>query len=149
MLDLLRMQAGSTGEKLMEELYRALAGEVLPAYRQLFSLLGEGKNTPLLFHCSAGKDRTGLAAALILYALGTDKETIFADYTLSSDCLKSKYAAQLASMPQLEPMLTVRRSYLEAAFSRIDTAHGGLDAYLEELGADTETLRELYTEPAP
>jgi protein-tyrosine phosphatase len=49
--------------------------------------------------------------------------------------------------PHLEPILSVRRSYLEAAFGRIDAAYGGVDRYLrEELGADPEALRRIYLE---
>jgi protein-tyrosine phosphatase len=132
---------------MMEELYRVLVDEARPAYRQLFRLLTEIRNSPLLLHCSAGKDRTGLAAALILFALGTDRGTIYEDYCLSGACLKDKYAADFAATPHLEPLMTVHRSYLDAAFERIDGNYGGPENYLRrELGADIEGLREMYTE---
>jgi protein-tyrosine phosphatase len=146
-IDLSRMKAGTSGEAMMEELYRVLVDEARPAYRQLFRLLTEIRNSPLLFHCSAGKDRTGLAAALILFALGTDRETIYEDYCLSGACLKDKYAGDIAASPHLEPLMTVRRSYLDAAFERIDQHYDGPENYLRrELGANIEVLRELYTE---
>jgi protein-tyrosine phosphatase len=90
---------------------------------------------------------TGLAAAFILFALGTGRETIYADYELSAACLKDKYRAIISARPHLEPLMTVRRSYLEAALERIDSRYGGPEQYLRrELGVDIEALRELYTE---
>jgi protein-tyrosine phosphatase len=146
MMDLSGMQAGASGEGMMGDLYRVLVDEATAVYRQFFRLLADTHAAPLLFHCSAGKDRTGLAAALILFALGTDRETVFADYELSTACLKDKYRAIINEKPHLEPLMTVRRSYLEAALERIDSRYGGPEQYLRrELGADIEALRELYT----
>lgn len=59
-------------------------------YRKLFSLLQNEENIPLMFHCSAGKDRTGMAAALVLSSLGVDEETILDDYLLSNFYLADK-----------------------------------------------------------
>jgi protein-tyrosine phosphatase len=139
--------AGSGGEAMMETLYRILAEYARSQYREFFAILSNPTNTPLLFHCAAGKDRTGLGAALILSALGAGRETIMEDYLLSRECLKGKYRARVAKKPSLEPLMTVRRSYLEAAFDTIDRNYGGMDRYLrDELGADSGLLRDLYTE---
>ena len=54
-----------------------------PAYRALFGAIRAGQ-TPILFHCTAGKDRTGVAAALILKALGVSREDIVEDYLLTN-----------------------------------------------------------------
>jgi protein-tyrosine phosphatase len=147
-LDLIRERQEKSGEFVpMEELYSILVSEARPQYREFFGLLGEPKNIPLLFHCSAGKDRTGLAAALILSALGVDRETVYADYMLSAKYLEGKYADLLAASPDLAPIISVRRTYLEAAFRTIEDAYGGIDRYLrEEIGAEPERLREIYTE---
>jgi protein-tyrosine phosphatase len=147
MMDLGRVERGVSGETLMEELYRILADEGRPQYREFFKIISDKENAPLLFHCSAGKDRTGLAAALILSALGVDRELIYQDYVLSHTCLKDKYRAWFEKAPHLEPVMSVRRSYLEAALARIDQDFGGMERYLKtELGADIGLLRELYTE---
>ncbi|MDR2370949.1 MAG: tyrosine-protein phosphatase [Treponema sp.] len=136
----------STGEAVMEELYRRLAEEARPQYREFFAILAEKGNAPVLFHCSAGKDRTGLAAALVLSALGVDREIIYRDYLLSAECLAGKYRALIEAEPDIEPFMSVRRSYLEAAFAYIDECCGGVERYLEtELGADSVLLRDLYT----
>jgi protein-tyrosine phosphatase len=147
MLDLGRVERGISGEALMEELYSLLASEARDKYREFFELLADPRNMPLLFHCSAGKDRTGLAAALILSALGVNRETVYADYMLSARCLEGKYTGWLAASPHLAPVVSVRSNYLEAAFRKIDKDYGGIDRYLrEEIGTEPERLRAAYTE---
>jgi Protein tyrosine/serine phosphatase len=113
-----------------------------------FQTLANPANAPLLFNCSAGKDRTGIAAALVLSTLGVDRETVFTDYLLSEVHLKEKYKSQIEEDPASEPFFTVQRNFLEAAFDEIDTRYGGMESYLrKQLKVDTELLRELYTVP--
>ena len=66
------------------------------AYKELFRALEAGE-TPILFHCSGGKDRTGVAAMLILLALGASDETICADYERTNLCRKAEIEARLAA----------------------------------------------------
>lgn len=66
------------------------------AFKELFRALEAGE-TPILFHCSAGKDRTGVAAMLILLALGASDETICADYERTNLCRKAEIEARLAA----------------------------------------------------
>jgi protein-tyrosine phosphatase len=130
----------------MKKLYAALPEEAIPRYRVLFELLSDPSNTPLLYHCTAGKDRTGLASALILYALGADKETIYNDYLESTGLLRERLAPQLESQPYLVPYMTVQESYLNTACAEIEK-YGGFEKYLKnELNADIHHLRNLYTE---
>jgi protein-tyrosine phosphatase len=104
-------------------------------------------NTPLLFHCSAGKDRTGFASALFLASLGVDKETIIQDYLLSKKQVEEKYAGFVAENPVLEPLMTVKREYIEAALDLIDKEYGGMENYLTHyLQVDTLKMRKIYTE---
>ncbi|MDR2663372.1 MAG: tyrosine-protein phosphatase [Treponema sp.] len=129
----------------MLRLYALLPREAVPRYREFFAILSDPANAPLLFHCSAGKDRTGLAAALVLHALGVSRETIIADYLLSAECLRSRYLPYAEAKPSMVPYMTVREEYLLTAFREIDN-YGGLDRYLtRELKADTAHLRRLYT----
>jgi protein-tyrosine phosphatase len=80
--DLLAHGAATRAEttRLLGVAYLNYATEQLPVYRRLCDLILEDERRPLLFHCSAGKDRTGLGAALILTALGVSREQILADY---------------------------------------------------------------------
>jgi protein-tyrosine phosphatase len=133
-------------EKEMQKLYAAMPAEAIPVYRVLFELLSDPSNTPLLYHCTAGKDRTGLASALILYALGAAEETIYKDYLESTRLLRERLAPQLERQPYLVPYMTVQESYLETAYAEIQK-YGGFEKYLQnELNADIRHLRNLYTE---
>jgi protein-tyrosine phosphatase len=133
-------------ETEMRRLYRALPGEAAHDYQRFFALIARRENAPVLFHCSMGKDRTGLAAALILYALGADMDVIFADYLESAARIRAHMAAALDARPDTAPYMIVQRDYLESAFERIEEL-GGLDHYVRcLLGADIARLRAHYTE---
>lgn len=126
-------------------------------YRQLFACLLAGE-TPLAFNCTAGKDRTGLGAALVLTALGVPHETIVADYLLSNQAFRmdiyarnSPHAmANLARFPAevIKTVMSVDAAYLGAALGAIEARAGTINAYLEqELGltpADVSQLRARY-----
>jgi protein-tyrosine phosphatase len=136
--------SGAMAEML--QLYALLPREAIPRYREFFALLSDPANAPLLFHCSAGKDRTGLASALVLHTLGASMETIMTDYLASTECLRSRYLPYAETKPYMIPYMTVREEYLLTAFTEIDK-YGGLDRYIaRELKADTGRLRRLYTE---
>lgn len=155
---------GPGAQALMARFYRDIPTRYAPHYRQLFAqLLGE--RTPLVFNCSAGKDRTGIAAALLLTALGVPRETVIDDYLLSNITFNPAIAATggAAEDPQMAffralprdvigALMGVDRSYIENAFAAIEARPGGLEAYYrDELGLDAaaiERLRTLYLEPA-
>jgi protein-tyrosine phosphatase len=116
-------------------------------YREFFRILQDSASAPLLFHCSAGKDRTGLGAALFLASLGVNKQTIIDDYMLSAELVKEKYQPLVDKNPLLEPIMTVKPEYIEAAFDEIERNYGGLDIFLTEcLRVDIALMRRLYTE---
>ncbi len=131
----------------MEKIYLHIVRHFQPILREFFQLLASEHTAPVLFHCTAGKDRTGIAAALLLSALGVDRTVIIQDYLLSVEFLKKKYGTLAAAYPSLAPMLTVQKEYLEAVFQTIDSEFGGMDNYLtHHLQVDIEKLRKLYTE---
>lgn len=133
--------------RLIEEVYVNIIRNYSNEYRQLFELLAAQEHLPLLFHCSAGKDRTGIGAALFLSSLGVDRQVIMQDYLLSNECLKGKYDFILKSYPQYEPLTTVRPAYLQKAFEVIDTEYSGMENYLtNELGVDLKWMRNSYLE---
>lgn len=119
--------------------------EIITQLKYFFETLQDKENTPLVFHCTAGKDRTGIASALILLALGVDEETVIKDYILSNRCIKDKYAAMVERYPNLEPLLQVDDSYIRAAFDKIKENHGSFERFFTEvLEIDPGTLKELY-----
>ena len=145
MVDLQSVSMDSTGT-IMIEINKALVNQHQEIYKEFFRIVSDESQAPLLFHCSAGKDRTGLAAALFLAALGVDREVIIEDYLLSAVYLEDKYAEEIKKFPPLEPLMTVKRSYIEAAFNEIDNQYGGVENYLKEyLAVDINTLKKIYT----
>merc|ERR1712232_1348527 len=95
---------------------------------------------PVLVHCTAGKDRTGWAIALLLLALGVDKECIVQDYLLSNALwyraarkyiLLIRIASGFRIRPEAcAPLFLVRREYLEVAINAVCMSHGSVDNYL-------------------
>lgn len=131
---------------VMVEMNRMLVRKARAQYAAFLSLLQDRDNLPLLFHCSAGKDRTGLGAALFLSALGVDREVIYQDYLLSARRARLRYRELLAQKPELAPLLTVKRSYLAGAFDALDAEYGGVERYLADvLDAHPRALRTIYT----
>jgi protein-tyrosine phosphatase len=150
----------------MAELYGGMLDRFSGHYADMFEQLVAGK-APLAFNCSAGKDRTGIAAALVLSALGVPRETILADYALSEKVVNYEAAytgpdapgadgpyAFLAKLPSevRAPLLRSDPAYLEAAFVRMEREHGSVEGFLAaRLGvssADIEALRDRYLAPA-
>lgn len=132
---------------IMISVYRDLVNEHQAAFRQFFALLHNPDNLPLLFHCTAGKDRTGFAAAMFLTALGADRETVMADYLQSRIFLQKRYAAGADYPEVLAPLYSVEPEFLQAAFEVIDRKYDGPEAFLSrQLGVDEARLREIYLE---
>lgn len=114
-------------------------------YRLYFDLLQDEAETPLMFHCSAGKDRTGMGAALFLYSLGVDEKTILNDYLSSNKYLGDKYKPILTQHPNLKPLLEVDESFLKAGIEQIKKDHGSIENYLTNiLNVDLNKMRQLY-----
>lgn len=116
---------------LMEDLYRALVTTQSGRFAELFEHLLDG-DTPLLFHCTAGKDRTGIAAALILLALGVPRSVVMQDYLLTNDLYQRPHVGPTDTPEEVLAVLwRVRPEFLNAALHSIDTEEGGLDSYLQ------------------
>lgn len=120
-------------------------GQIIGQYRRFFELLQDETNLPLSFHCTAGKDRTGMAAALFLSALGVPEEVVMQDYLLSNKYLSSKYGRHMEDYPALRPLFTVDARYLKAGLDRIKTDHGTVQNYLRDiLEVDIRKMKKLF-----
>ena len=125
------------------------------AYREFFRILLRCEG-PVYFHCAQGKDRTGVAALLLLAALGADGEAAEADYYLTNDCLRPELERQIARPDrkwppeELERLFQVWSGPLTVWKERIEKDCGGPVGYLtERLGlteADFRTLQDYYLE---
>jgi protein-tyrosine phosphatase len=118
--------------EVMLDSYRGYVQDNTQRYRALFAHLLEDR-APLVIHCTAGKDRTGFACALILHALGVPGELISEDYLLTNRFYKRDPAASSELPDDVKQVLgTVQAAFLTAAFEAIDSDYGDLDSYLRD-----------------
>lgn len=135
---------------LMQETYRGFVRQHTHHFAALFTHLLES-DQPLVFHCTAGKDRTGFAAALILRALGAAHDDVMRDYLLTNGRLQPPPAAGRTLPPQAAAVLyRVQPDFLQAALEAVEQDYGSLEGYLREgLGlheAQRQRLAALYLE---
>jgi protein-tyrosine phosphatase len=164
------LQAGSeqVGDrtKMMQQMTKAQNGDsiMLPFYTDLTPfknryqpmfavLLNNHKDSAVLYHCTAGKDRTGIATALILYALGVDEKTIMADYLASnfyraSDMNRMKkllIESYHMNESVVEDVMGVKEKYLQGTFDAINSKYGSIDKFLKtEMGLTNHKRKILY-----
>lgn len=133
---------------MMQETYRHFVRDNAAQFARLFTLLLE-EDAPTVFHCTAGKDRTGWAAALILEALGVARHDIEQDYLLTNQYYQrpAAMAARAAlTVPQeiLQVLWRVQPEFLASAYALVEQEYGGMPAYLHDvLGLDTAAQNEL------
>lgn len=148
--DLTTAEAGS----LLADVNYKFVADRLDRFKALIPLLMDGDDA-VLFHCTAGKDRTGFTAALILAILGVDRETILQEYTMTNYYTIDKVQrtltqGALSNYAQgnsgLLSLMTVDRKYLEAAFDEIDKQYGGIDNFIRDGLGVSDEKRKIYME---
>ena len=159
-----KIETGKTDRKnmmgVMKQIYTNYVEAHAAAFAVMFDHILAKPAGAVLIHCTAGKDRTGFGTALILWALGVDRETIMQDYLLSRQYFPIDMALERAAQnydrlggasfdPKVMiPVFEVQPEYLNTAFSEIEKRFGGMDAYLgKEIGITPEiiaTLRKRY-----
>lgn len=147
--DRLRVLALSNGAQAADivaayaEIYRAYARDHHAQFGAFMARLTEAESYPAVFHCMAGKDRTGFAAAMILAALGVSDDLIFEDYLLTNGywSLRGRFPDTMDQEAQAA-FGAAKREYLEAAFDEIHREHESLDAYVRDALGLSEAARE-------
>ena len=129
---------------LMEDLYRHLINDQAHRFAQLFAHLLQA-DAPLVFHCTAGKDRTGVAAALILLALGVPLDVVRQDFLLTNLHYQPPPLPPTDTPAEVMAVLwQVQDSFLDAALQAVDQDHGGIKRYLRvRLGLTDTALAQL------
>jgi len=135
---------------------QAMLRESGETFAYLFHLLADAVNYPLVFHCTGGRDRTGVAAALVLAASGVPPEVIAADYVLSNELLASRDAELMELLraegtdPAILDATRLRQEYVLGTLNTLETEFGGPDVYLQAQGltpAELTSFREMFTLP--
>ena len=113
--------------------YRDYPRRCAPGFRTLFATLSDGTHRPLVFHCTAGKDRTGFASALLLTLLGVPWDDVMEDYLRTNDL----WTGHVGRYPELDidtraAIVEARTPYLEAAFDVVRADFGGPEAFAEK-----------------
>ena len=142
----------------MADVYAQILLKGADVFGRLLTHLTDEGGLPAVFHCAAGKDRTGIAAALLLSVLGVDEATILDDYELTNiyrsnrriEALRPTLEAAGVDVEKVRPFLSARRPVMEATLRHLHTDHGGVESYLLGPGAMSpetlDRLRELLLE---
>jgi len=145
--------------KYMIETNAELATRFTPEIQELFRELFSAEGRPILFHCAAGKDRTGFTAAVLLRVLGVPQETVMEDYLLTNQYFMSAYKWSLVLLRltkgkrfanAVKGFMEAHPSYLSAAFEAMDRKYGSFENYvrngLELTETQVEHLKRWYLE---
>lgn len=138
---------------LIVDLYRQIPYDQAKAYGELLRRIADDQ-LPVLFHCSAGKDRTGVFGGVLLDLLGVERETILRDYAMSDEHYDALFQMFLRDRrihdfetvdpERIAPLLRADPDYLTTTFAHLDAEHGGTEAYVRDvLGIDAEALARI------
>ncbi|MFG3283761.1 tyrosine-protein phosphatase [Streptomyces sp. NPDC048111] len=144
---------GGKAQALFADTYRALVstGSARAAYRTLLTELAAEDAGPLLFHCTAGKDRTGWGATVVLALLGAGEETLREAYLSVNPAVRAAFAPLIEGFvaqggdPEIAlAVIGVVPEYLAAALDEVDSVYGSMEKYVREgLGVPDEAVARL------
>lgn len=147
--------AGAGPDASMDALFRLVLDQYWRGIAGVMTAIAAAPDGAVLFHCHAGKDRTGLIAALLLALAGVPAPTIAEDYALSQEYLRPMFDARLsqesdaAKRAQLATMIGATPATMLSILEHLDTRHGGAERYLLAAGvaaADIERVRRRVRE---
>ena len=142
-------------ETILVKDYRRMVRDHQDDFREFFRVLTSTDKLPLVYHCAAGKDRTGLATYLLLIALGVSEVDARKDYMLSNQFLKPVFEKIIRKVIEagnpngqiIRPLMEVRSEYLDAALEEIDNQFKTVDRFLTDvLQVDRIRLKDKYLE---
>ena len=134
-------------------LYLEMLDAAIPVFRQLSEILVSCGGSPVLIHCQAGKDRTGIMCALLHLVAGTEHHYIISDFMASNDYIVPYYRKKLIARKILTLGLfpfdnvlyaiTVRQRNIESVIEKVKNSYGGIRSYLNSSGADQSLFDTL------
>jgi protein-tyrosine phosphatase len=144
----------SYGLEFMMEMYQKLVLEHGATFARLLTHLADSDRLPAVFHCTAGKDRTGVAAALLLEVLGVERGLVLDDYELSTryrsgpriEQLRPRLVAAGVDIESVRPFLSAPRPALTAALAEVDERHGSVVGFLLSSGLHPDVPDRLRAE---
>ena len=144
-----------TYEKVMEESYKSYVNNHQHVWKEFLNILLNSNNKPVIFHCSAGKDRTGIASFIIQRILNNSMELIYKNYLLSNQLLTTQAATAeqttsssnddlLVTETMLNVLSKVKKTYLLSAINEIENKYQTLENYIiEGLNFDKNKIDQL------
>jgi protein-tyrosine phosphatase len=140
-----------TPERFLADRYLSMLGEGADALGRALLVLADADRVPAAFHCAAGKDRTGVLAALLLSLLGVDDDTIAADYGLSRlgmdklvEWIRVTYPEVIDTMAdQPTAFLQAPDAAMHLFLADLRAAHGSVEAYASSVGAGPDVVEAL------
>ena len=120
------------------------------AFYKVFKIMTDNPEKTILFHCAAGKDRTGMTAALLLMLAGVAKEDIIRDYTVTTENLYSVLERfSYENDEKLKDYIGSEGEYIEKFINHIEKKYGGAEAYMRKIGlkeSEIKSLKESFLE---
>ena len=148
------------GDDFLVEAYQNMAEHDAPTFATLLTGLTDLDGLPALFHCTAGKDRTGMSAAMLLSVLGVEEHTVLEDYELSTTVYSERRIEQLrprferngVDIERFRSLFTAPRHAMESLLVVLHERYGGVDRFLVDAGGMSpdviDELRRLLIQPA-
>lgn len=157
LLEMLQQDSSAQGATaMMSCVYRIVPGMLAQYIPSFFSALVSDHQVPLVFHCSAGKDRTGILSAIILLALGVPREVVIEDYLKTAryqnrskilqhvdEFLEPIYAPARPPQEVASIFIGVERHFLEEALKSMGERDGRIDDYLRSAGVTQEQIERM------
>lgn len=138
---------------ISNSLYLDILDASLPVMKEVMEVLLKPSGSPVLIHCQAGKDRTGIISALILLSLGAERRMIIDDFMKSNAALLPFFKKRLLwrkiisfgffPADRVLYAITVRQRNIESIINRVNNHYGGIEGYLSKSGFDISRLTEL------
>ena len=148
-----RKDAQASIAEISNDLYLEILDASVPVIGRIMKILAAPGGVPVLIHCQAGKDRTGIVAAVILLALGVERDLIIDDFMKSNEALMPFFKKlflirriiSFGFFPYRNMVFAVmvKKRNIESILSRIDTHYGGIEAFISEAGVDDSGLAEI------